>query len=216
MSDKEMLETLRLSEHEASKAIGRSRQSLNQAKLSLRNDYFKKGDITTLVFEAVSKTPDIDLTTVYEYVAATRGLNVMEDIQRLNISDSQEDALLNYEEIWIVIPDFIYLSRMNPEVVGLFKKIVSKLGEKTTFFVSSYQDKSLLLSSLGENDNVNTQVETWMGAIPYLLIGNPHSIADSYLFSKGRYIRHDWYGGPKLALLIDSLAKNDLVVSMKS
>jgi hypothetical protein len=211
-SDKAFLEALDLSESEAANVLGRSRQSLSQARLASRTNYFRKADIASLVFQSRAKRPGLDLTAALNYVSESRGADMLEGLQTVGHSVVDEARLSGYKELWVVIPDLSYFNRSHPEVVAMLVRLGARADIITRFFASSSLDKALLsgLLEAGSAQKSSVEFETWMGAIPYLIIGDPHGVADSYLFAGGRYMQNDWYGGPKLALLIQSLLNHTL------
>lgn len=209
-SDKELLDALGLSEVEAATALGRSRQSLYQAGLTQRQDYFKRSDLISLVFEAQVRSNSINLSDVYDYIGQTRPSD-LDVIRTLSASDAQEPRLREYGELWIVIPDLAYLTQSHPEAKSMFVRLASESGVNVRFFVSNEPDRALLISDLNQAHRTTVAVEPWMGAIPYLIIGDPEGAADCYVFAGGRFLRHDWYGGPKLALLLRSLLQAGLI-----
>lgn len=209
-SDKDFLTALQMTEPEAAIVLGRSRQSLYQARISERSDYFKRNDIISLVFSARSKRSSLDVGRIYEYIHRTRGDDVLSDIRSVGAHDAEEPQLLAYRQVWIVVPDLVYLEREFPDAMSMTLRLARRDGGFTRIFTSNGQEAELLKSSLNSN-RVELVVEAWMSGIPFTIIGDPHGKADCYIFSNGRFIRHEWYGGPKLAMLLESLAGSGLV-----
>ncbi|HVZ30715.1 MAG TPA: hypothetical protein VG839_10005 [Asticcacaulis sp.] len=210
MTDKDLLDLLELSESEAAKILGKSRQSLYQAGLAGRSDYFRKSDIKSLVFEARARAPKLDLSPVADYVAETRDSRLANEI-RVDGQLINTKTLLNCRELLIVIPEIGWMTKYHPDSMDMLLSLGQQVAH-VTYYTSSEPDKIALQGALAVK-NVNQTVEcaTWIGAIPPLIIGNPTGSADIYVFASGHFAPNDWYGGGKLAVLIKALANGSLM-----
>jgi hypothetical protein len=217
-TDKDFLDLLGMSENEAANILGKSRQSLYQAGLAKRDDYFRRADIKDLVFTARGRNPQLDLPAVVAYVAASRDANLADEIQRLSNQEAKEATLLNYDELWIVIPD---LGWMEASYSDNLKKLL-ELGKKKSQYKVSYltscvADRMELEQALKQQGiQQNVVSATWIGAIPPLIIGNPTTFGTkTYVFASGSFAPNDWYGGSRLVALIRSMVNDNLKVASK-
>ena len=123
--------------------------------------------------------------------------------------------MTGYKDVWVVLPDVSWLGNQHPDSM----KQVIELGRHDDvalhYFTASSVDKGVLDAALKAADITGAEItaQDWMGAIPPVIIGDPHSRAHIYLFSNGRFTSNDWYGGTKLVQLISSLVRNKLEVA---
>lgn len=207
LSDKALLDALSLSESEAATILGRTRQSLYQAGLSTRSNYFKVNDLRSLVFEARGRNKDLNMEPILAYVEQSRGRDVAEAIRAVGAHEADTVDMSSYSEIWVVLPDVAWLNRSHPDSLKRVIELGALPGVRTHYFTASSMDEKLLVNELGKVGILAPEVtaQDWMGAIPPLFIGNPQQKADIYLFSNGRFTSNDWYGGSKLVMLIQKL-----------
>ncbi|TAJ73696.1 MAG: hypothetical protein EPO51_04255 [Phenylobacterium sp.] len=214
-SDKDLLGALGMTETEAAAALGRSRQSLYQAALSDRTDYFKKSDLVALLFAARSRDPALDFEPVYDYLQRSRARdpNLVRDLKAMTTAEGDEATLARYGELWIVLPDLAYLQEAHPEATAMMVRLAGRPGARTRFYCATDQDADLLRQTLPADaaSAPQIQVEPWMSAFPYGVIADPKRSADYYVFAGGRFLKHDWYGGQKLAMLLENFPKGQLV-----
>jgi len=215
-SDKDLLTALGLSENQAADAIGRSRQSLYQADLETRQNYFKKSDIVSLVLEARTRDRTIDLAPVEDYLASTRDGDQLPDLHALMTPEIDDKTLRKYNDLWIIIPDFSRLMRKYPKLVERLMRLCLCGPDEgcgtVTVYTPSETEKQLVEGELEQlraktNYYVRAHVaaEDWIAAIPFLILGNPLREADSFIMSEGRYLPQEWVGAAKLVLLIKKL-----------
>lgn len=212
MNEKELLTALGMTESDAASALGRSRQSLYQAGLGDRRDYFKKNDLVALLFAARARAPALDLSEVYDYLGRTRSAALVAELRSVSGAEGTEATLSRYHEVWAILPDLVYLRQSHPEAMALLLSLAGRPGGATRFLTANDQDAQLLRRLLPSSTDVRVDVDTWMSAFPYSVIGEPSREADYFVFAGGRFLKHDWYGGPKLALLIDALSRKEPLV----
>lgn len=206
-TDKDLLDALGMSESEAARVLGRSRQSLYQAKLSERDNYFKKEEVRDLAFAAKSANPDLDLGQVIEFAAQSRSPDLAEMLAQIDTLSPEAEAFLNYKELWVVLPDVGWIYNSYPHVMETLIKLAGRPAPLIRFFTSAPLDKSTLEYLLESHHSHASDITcaSWMGAIPPVIIGNPLEKADTFILTNGRFMPNDWYGGRNLAVLIQTL-----------
>ena len=206
-SDKDLLDSLGLSDSDAARVLGRTRQSIYQARIATRIDYFKSEDIRALVYYIKGVHPDIELGAVIDYVARTRSAEAADEIAHINEVDAKTETLREYRELWIVLPDPAWMNQTYPDLVDWLIGLGTGSNQLVRYFVSAVFDRASLVAELERRGARAAYVwsEAWMGAIPPIILGDPMGKGDTFLLSGGRFSKNDWYGGRNLAMLIQTL-----------
>jgi len=217
-SDKQLISWLKMTEADAARALGRSKQSLYQARLEEKQNYFKKGDLAALIFSALSRDSTLDLDPIFSYLDRTRKPGEVADLRALGASDADEHVLAQVGELWFVLPDYTHFLQRHSEALAFLLRLAARPSGRTRIFCATEQDKALIENAVlrASNDpdiadRVHVDPEPWMSAFQPTLVADPHRVAECYIFLRGRFMRNDWFGGPKLALFLEKLTQSDLV-----
>lgn len=207
-NERDLIDELNLTPTEAAAVLGKTRQSLNQANLNERDNYFKKGELFSLIMHSKSQNAEVDLSHVFEYLNASRGSSETEELRSTNFTQPvDQNAIMECDDLWVIIPDYLYLRAHHAEVYEFLIGLGRRNGVKPIFFVSNQQERTILEKACNVNDT-RIKVVPKINALPYMIIAKPRSIADCFILLGSTYVKHNWAGGLKLANLVDELVED--------